>query len=306
MHKPAIKLLLVLLPPLLVIIWLETKLPQVPNSYKGKMEVFQKNANETQTLILGSSQALYGMVPELISPKAINLANLNQDLTYDHQLLFQYIDSFPHLKTVYATLTYFTLGYELINTKESWRSYFYERIWNLKPTMHEKDFKSYSWLALYGPRNALNFARHNFKSHFDQPLSNSGFQGLDSSLIFQPSDLSGKNAVDYHHSFFRFPSIQDNKIRIFEMAQLCRDHNVEFVLLLPPLHATYRKHREPWIINLNNNLIENLRSVKKVKVLDFTAHPAFGDNCFHDEFHLNARGALLFSKLIRQESHRKP
>jgi hypothetical protein len=43
-------------------------------------------------------------------------------------------------------------------------------------------------------------------------------------------------------------------------------------------------------------------------VLDFSAHSAFEDACFFDEFHLNHRGAIQMSKLIHQEvfSNAKP
>lgn len=303
MKKSFLKLFIVVLLPGLLLLWLEINLSRVPNSFTEKRSIFQKNASQTKTVFLGSSQALYGIIPELISADAINLASLNQDLYYDHQWLFNYIDSMPQLKKVYFTFTYFTLGYELINTKEQWRAYFYERVWKLPSALPLNDIKKYSWISLYGPRVALSYARNGFKNEGEFVLSKNGFQSLDSTFTFFPSDSSGKAAIDYHHGFFRFPSIEDNKIRIFEMVQLCRDHNVEPILLLPPLHSTYRKYELDWIKGLNSVLIDNLREVKKIKVLDFSSHPAFTDNCFRDEFHLNHKGALLFSELVRRESN---
>jgi lysophospholipase L1-like esterase len=92
------------------------------------------------------------------------------------------------------------------------------------------------------------------------------------------------------------------------MAQLCRDRDIELIILLPPLHKTYRDQTLNWINGLNKKLLQNLREVKKVRVLDFSAHSAFEDACFFDEFHLNHRGAIQMSKLIHQEvfSNAKP
>lgn len=304
MKNPGIKLFLVLLLPALLVLWMEMNLSRVPNSFTGKKAVFQSRAAQTETLFLGSSQALYGIIPEMISAQTINLASLNQDLYYDHQWLFRYVDSLPKLKRVYVTFTYFTLGYELVKTKEFWRIYFYDRVWQLKPPVEQNDLKKFSWLVLYGPRMALSFARNNFVDPTNVPVTPTGFLPLDSTAAFLPSDSSGKAAVDYHHDFFSFPAITDNKVRIFEMLQLCREKNIEFILLLPPLHSTYRKHELEWIKALNHSLIRDLREVKKIGVLDFSAHPLFTDNCFSDEFHLNNRGARIFSQLVGEEMNR--
>lgn len=301
MKNPLLKFVLVIVPPLVFLLWLEINLEKVPNSYNRKKSIFNQKAALTENLFLGSSQALYGVIPEFAAPAAINLANLNQDLTYDHRLLVHYIDSMPKLKRVFVTLTYFTLGYELENTEEIWRSWFYERVWNLERTSPESSIKSYSWVALYQPRTALNFARNGFQNPSDQPLSSTGFQSMDSNRVFKPSLLSGKNAVNYHHGFFRFPSVEENKIRVFEMAQLCREREIDLIILLPPLHATYRNQTLKWINGLNKKLVQNLQKVKKVRVLDFSDHPAFDDACFFDEFHLNHKGAIRMSELLHRE-----
>ena len=308
MKNQILKFIFVIVPPLIFLLWLEINLEKVPNSYNRKKKIFNQKSAFTENLFLGSSQALYGVIPELAAPSAINLANLNQDLTYDHRLLFHYIDSMPKLRRVFVTFTYFTLGYALENTEEIWRSWFYERVWKLERTSPERNLKSYSWVALYQPRTALNFARNGFQNSAEQALSSTGFQSMDSNRVFTPSLLSGKNAVDYHHGFFRFSSVEENKVRVFEMAQLCRDRDIELIILLPPLHKTYRDQTLNWINGLNKKLLQNLREVKKVRVLDFSAHSAFEDACFFDEFHLNHRGAIQMSKLIHQEvfSNAKP
>jgi len=300
MNKPIVKLSLILLIPLLVLLWLEINLPKVSNSYKQKRNVFNENATKVETVFLGSSQALYGVKPEMLPNNTINLANLNQDLYYDHQWLMQYIDSMPRVKTIFLTFTYFTLGYELQTTKENWRTFFYQRYWNLKGSNDDFNIRNYSCLALYGPRISLSFALHGFTDPNNQIFSALGHQSLDSTRFLKSSPQLGKQAVAYHHGFFRQGAMEDNKIRIFEMAELCRERGVNFVILQTPLHYTYRNNCAPWILAYNSKFLSGLKERQKAIILDFSSSKEFSDSCFFDEFHLNAKGATKLTSLIRK------
>ena len=62
------------IPVIIVIIAIEICDRRLPNTYKFKYEWMQQNANEVETLILGSSHSYYGIQPKYL--KGIGQTNI--------------------------------------------------------------------------------------------------------------------------------------------------------------------------------------------------------------------------------------
>ena len=60
---------------------------QIPNEYKYKNDWMDQHAEEVETLIMGSSHAMFGINPAFIDGVAFNLGLPSQSLKYDLFLL---------------------------------------------------------------------------------------------------------------------------------------------------------------------------------------------------------------------------
>ena len=61
---------------------------RLPNIYKYKNEWMEQHAEEVETLIVGNSFAMNGIIPDSIGRNSYNLAFGGEPLIYDHFLFF--------------------------------------------------------------------------------------------------------------------------------------------------------------------------------------------------------------------------
>ncbi len=100
----------------------------MPNPYK--YEWMQENAEEVETLVLGSSHTFYGIRPEFFDSKTFNLANVSQGMKQDLFLIKYWANRYKNLKYVIFPISFFTwfghgLEYEVnriavVTTKFIW------------------------------------------------------------------------------------------------------------------------------------------------------------------------------------------
>ena len=93
---------------LIAAIRIEYLIRQVPNPYKYKFEWMQKNAEDVEVLVFGSSHTFYGIRPEYFKSKAFSLANVSQGLRQDLFLLEYWADRYKKLKTVIVPISFYS------------------------------------------------------------------------------------------------------------------------------------------------------------------------------------------------------
>lgn len=121
MKKFAYQFLWFSFPLLAFLILLETLLRCIPNDYTFKKNHLDKNVNRIETLVLGSSHALYGINPDLFASRTFNAAHVSQSLDIDYAFLLHYANRFKSLKQVILPVSYFSLFTNLNNGLEKWR-----------------------------------------------------------------------------------------------------------------------------------------------------------------------------------------
>ena len=98
--------------PLLVLVgYFEFRLNEVTNSFNFKRRHLEDQLDSIQLLVLGSSQATYGIDPDYFSVRAYNLSNPSQSIYYDTRLTLSYLSRLPQLEYVVIPISYFSLGY---------------------------------------------------------------------------------------------------------------------------------------------------------------------------------------------------
>jgi hypothetical protein len=282
---------------------LEYKMNLVDNSYSFKRKSFIKQLDSIEVLILGSSQALQGVNPSELNMKGYNLASVSQSLYYDRSLSLKYANRLPSLKYVILFVSYFSLGYELFDSPESWRDYYYYQYWQVShPKIDRWDIRCFSKMFLYTPKESLNYLVGASKTFTTDGFSPDGY--LDTSLGDTSNVLTfqdGLERVTFHNSLFKRKYIGENKKYIEDIITGFRKHGVETILIIPPVNDTYSKNADTSLSNLSFRIISDLAKTNRCIYRNYFNDIRFSDFDFIDHDHLNSYGAKKLTRLINAD-----
>ncbi|MBK6345997.1 MAG: hypothetical protein IPF68_08660 [Bacteroidales bacterium] len=214
MKKFFFRSLYLILPLILVMLYMEVNLAKIPNSYSYKRLCLEKQLDSIEVLILGSSQALYGLNPDDFTYRTFNLSDISQDLYYDHQLVMKYLDKMPSLRYAIISISYFSFGYSVTDGAEAWRIYYYSQFWDIKhPEADVMELKRISKFFLYTPNTSLLLLLNGFKANYTDHLGNNGYfsAAARKDTTGQISDSSGRKRVELHNSLIRENRIAQNR-----------------------------------------------------------------------------------------------
>src|SRR3954451_2690375 len=158
MRNIAIRGALFLVPVLLAWGVLEWWMTHVPDSHSIKRANLTKVESEIDTLVLGASASFWDIAPAQLDGKVYNLGNVAQTLYYDDALLTQTLPQLPQLKRVILSVTYVSLFFQLHDTDEETRQYYYWHRWHIPPPRLQDRFdpKMFSLVALRTPGFAVS------------------------------------------------------------------------------------------------------------------------------------------------------
>src|SRR4051812_19171038 len=158
MRLIALRGTLFLLPVLLAWGVLEWWMSNVPDSHSIKHTNLTKLEPEIDTLVLGASASFWDIAPNELDGTVYNLGNVAQTLYYDDALLRQTLPELPQLKRVFLTVTYVSFFFQLHDTDEETRQYYYWHRWHIPPPRLQDrlDPKMFSLVALRTPGFAVS------------------------------------------------------------------------------------------------------------------------------------------------------
>ncbi len=285
------------LPVLSFYFYLEFRLSRLENSYSKKIKNFDSISAACDVLILGNSQMLKGVNPDLLSENAFNMAQVSQTLTVDKAILEQFINKMPSLKVVVVGVGYTSFGEKLEKGDEAWRLSFYKAHYglSLNPTFEVKD---YSYTLRYQPYEALKLCLKNFKVDLTKGYQSNGWlkmQGIDSTKL--SNDWAKRRAM-LHTKSLTDESIIKNKKALIDLITIATQHRVRVILVRPPVMSSYSKYLN---LNWQNCNATILNAIKKETGLEVLTFNLFGkEHGFNDVDHLNEEGAKAFSDRIAE------
>jgi hypothetical protein len=308
------KLLLFLLPLLTLLGYAEVRLRQVPNGYRNKRASLERQLDSVEVLVLGSSHAYYGVDPNCLSLRAFNLAYVFQSPYYDTRLARTYLDRMPRLRLVLLDVNYISLWYQLADTKESWRDYFYYHFWGIRcRDLARLDPMMVSYVALYTWKATLGYARHNFSANPTcDPLPNgfapascpSGFgndPGDTITHLTQVRDDWGKARVQCLDSMIEASHLSENLADLDTMVGELRRRHIQVVFISLPVSDCFSRHLNPAIKLRNEQIIDSLCLKYDCRRADYGSDSRFVVSDFRDGDHLNFRGAEKLSKILDRD-----
>ena len=292
---------LFVLPLIVALVSLECLLRQVPNPYKYKYEWMQKNTEDVEVLVLGSSHTFYGIRPEFLDGKAFNLANGSQGMKEDLFLLKYWADRYKKLKTVIYPISFSTwfVGRELEDDIESYRCRYYTIYMdcNLYPNLPYYNFE----LADY--RTAKDKTTKIFSPEEDPGYDEYGWgttYKLSKKKTDKWNDGTEAEAAVHRHTAKSWDHIDLHYAQMKELAGFCKSRNIQLILVTTPCWHSYYDHLDQKQLAKMYELTDQFRKEFGVIYLNYLKDPRFEADDFFDSNHLSDIGASKFTKILNK------
>ena len=289
----------------------------IPDSYALRRQRIEQQAEEVETLITGSSRAYQGIAAKQLPGFAFNLAGASQSLNYDYRLLMHILPKLPKLKRVVMEIQDTSFFYQMHDSLEAWRQYYYEQEWGIRPLELRDwlDVRMFSRAALRPPqfyRQALPAALVSWvrgkKYVPDSTVLEIDDRGWWAASSAAP-DLSPSGAATTlarHASFMKTGYESANVAYLSGMLSALRQRGIEAVFVTLPVSPNYLigMNKEDW--TWTQAAMKKIDAEYGARYFCFLNVPELGLEDFFDADHLNRQGALRFTTLLSQAMEHSP
>jgi hypothetical protein len=312
LRKFVARIVIVALPLIGVLGYLEFRLSGMNTSYYLKRLLLEQDLSRTEVLTLGSSNAYFGIDPGRFRYPGFNLAFLGQSMYYDEELALKFMPRMPRLKVVVLPAIYFTIGTDhsrFSTFSQAWRQNFYRQYFDLPVESSAGELldwafwldpNKFSKIAMYGGQ-VRDFVRNDFNTLVDLiPMPSGWYSSSDPGPNL--TDNVGPNAAKAHN-ITTDPTLYDKNLKYWEKLIVGLQQNgITAVIVQMPTHASYHEHLDLTKVALIKQKLQALADKYHLKYRDYTDDPRFSldDYTFYVD-HLNAKGAVKFSKILDEE-----
>lgn len=246
-----------------------------------KYNYVEKHADEIKTLFMGHSHFESGINPWVLD-STYNFAQAARISYYDLELLKHFIPQMSNLKTVIYPLAYEgEPGIFFLSSKKR-RTQMFE----YKKGMHIEYPPEYNSLL----NNVIYYLK--------------GFTLLRNSIRCDTLGYVSLHGVSNNNNLFFVSGKTESLLNnLTEMAKICNQNNIRFIILSCPCNSTFLKE------NVSNNgidtlygIINNIIKCYPVEYHCYLNDTMFADDSlFFDQTHLNYNGATLFTKRLKDD-----
>jgi hypothetical protein len=204
---------------------------------------------------------------------------------------------------VIIPISYFSFYYQLDDTPEEWRDFYYSQFWKLRyPERSFFDRRNFSRIALYTPEKVSSFASASFHVNLAPNMKSNGFMLNDTAGNFrQLTDTAGKRRVALHDKIRKMERVPEVMTDLETLLDSLKERQIRFVLLTPPVWKTYSKFCDPKVLENNRRLINQVCARYGCSYFDYFNDSRFDKRDFANSDHLNFIGAEKFSSIIDSE-----
>jgi hypothetical protein len=295
-----LKAFVFLLPLGLAALFVEIQLGKIPNSYSKKRQDLTEQASDIEILVAGNSQSMYGINPQYLSAKSYNLANSSQSLYYDKRLILAHLDKMPRLRTVVLPISYFSLYFQLGESKEAWRDFYYDRFWDIAADyLPLFESKRYSYTMLYTPKETVRYIAQGFKVDFTEGFRKDGFFESDSlGNGHLRTEQAGLSRIQEHHALINEKRFAEIQADLEDFVKTLKAKNIAVIFVLMPVWKTYAAHSRLDICQRNEQTLADLSYRYGCQFFNSWADSRFEEQDFRDCDHLNKSGSEKFTKIL--------
>ena len=295
----------------------EILLRNIPNNYSFKNNYLDKNSNDVEVIILGSSHAYFGINPLYITLKSFNAAYLSQSLNYDFEILKKYQQNFKKLKYIVIPIDYFSL-YSTLEILDGGRIKNYVLYYGIKRnylsnstnlevlgsySLFLSNLKSFylnniSLEVLGNPSSNLSRLQNFYLNKIDDISSTElGFVNL---IYKETPNLDSSGIIAAKRHTIKDDQYYQYNINILKgIINFSNTNNIKLILYTSPAYKTYLNNLNLKQLNQTTKFVTNLsQSFNNVFYYNLISDTSFKLGDFSDADHLNAKGAKKLSSKI--------
>jgi hypothetical protein len=288
----------------------------VPNYYSLKRERLELLTNEVDTLLLGSSSVDHGVLPQMLSGSAFNLAFSSESLYETDCLATRVVPKLPKLKRVIININYQSLFFRMQESDRAARQYCYRQEWGIPPELARDrlDLRMWSRLALRTPRFYLSMLSEaiqgwifNGKFACEPPeideMDNRGWGGRSFLGIEHPpapelGRLVAKQALAEYNLDMKMENEPFNLASLDHLLSMLHQRKLQAVLVTVPVCQSFIEVMTPEFWNETLRVVAQRTNNVDVYFYSFLSMPQLEPQDFTDVFHLSPRGAARFTELL--------
>lgn len=258
----------------------------IPTQYsmiRAQYNSFLHYKNILKTIILGSSHARHGFIPNFYSAYSFNLGVGSCDLIHCYYLLKKITNTqsryyTPQLSEVILYFSYFHFYYNLYKSKRNFvpilLSTFFE-IPKSYTVINEREVKkSFHLTPLYS-------------DYIDTAMKHHGFISFSALYSEQKYDTQRYSNITLQSTQFEW---------LEKIAHLCKKLNLKFHIILPPYDKLLLSALPE---QFETVITQQLEQVYHTKLFNFTNDASFTTKNFWDNDHLNILGAEKLTRKIK-------
>jgi hypothetical protein len=272
-----------------------------PNAYRIKEDWMRGQAEQVETLVLGSSHTYAAIKPEHLGTKAYNLANSSQTQRYDWLLLQRDTLSLTSLKAIVYPSSSLLMDYRLEDTSEWYRCIYYQ----LYNHLEEHPFLSkYGWEVASMQTCCWKVQSLFISGESDRMCDENGWCTYYKARPSQRENLTQANADERIRKYAEREEIRSPKEDHFdEIAGFCQRHGLRLLLLSTPVSQVFRSHADAseYLKMTDKMAQEKASKYDCIEYRDYSNDARFTEDDFFDVDHLNSTGATKFTQIIRQD-----
>ena len=290
MKRFIIKILIFALLSLIIAIVIEFVVRSAPNPYKYKISLIEKQKEDVQLLVLGSSTAYNGINPSFFDKKALNMALGGQGIMIDAFLVNRYIHQMPSLEAIILPVDYASLFLtDVFGFPDGLMSY---RVY-YKYDPNCFSFDSYEVFHRESVRMKLE---RKLRGDIPQFADSLGFRGEKWVGDLEAEVYVGTPVKDYSNNL-----IDKNIKALRQIAELSEKANVKLVIVSIPFHKSFRDLASPTQWSFTHSVIDSVINQYHNSLYLNYYSTDFPDSCYLNAAHLNINGAKLFSTMLAHD-----
>lgn len=271
---------------------------------------------EIDSVIVGLSYSLFGIIENEFNKKTINLSLASQDIYYACLLAKESLKKSTDIKRIVINLAYYSFNFDLSRAKSE--CYRISRVYY--PLLNEYNYYSECPNLGYNLDLMNNYIKLAYKDifnfdrleceiskevgslYFHDNITREGVNGISVPFGMLSEDNKEKIAINraashsvlLQHSY----TINDNLGIVLNLLEETKEKNIEVIVLVLPTSKYYSKYSNEAFRKIFYSKINSLVDEYNIKLIDLFNDDSFIDNDFIDSDHLNERGAIKASKLV--------
>jgi len=270
------------------------------NTYKAKADYVEKNKDQIELAIFGSSQNWHAINPEYLTIKTAPFAHGGGAMNIDYLVYERFKAELPKLKAIVFEISYQS----------------FERKWNSNWSNNHLFWMYYGINNYDGPvplserllitanpmaysKKFIQGIRHPERSAYNE----FGYMPRNGSLArikYDTSKIYSTPSLKRRHHKTNLNAYQFNSDLLNKIIHDCIAMKIKVILLSPPKFYIYNRHMEAGKLKRRNSILDNYKNIDQVYIWNYERTFEFKNEWFADPDHLNDEGSKQFSKIFNE------